>query len=60
VPIITFDGPPLSLEKKRALVNEMTRLAANAYDLPESTIIVLLRESAPDQVAVGGILIADR
>lgn len=60
MPIITLDGPPLSLDKKRTLVNELTSLAATAYELPESTIIVMLRENAPDQVAVGGTLIVDR
>jgi 4-oxalocrotonate tautomerase len=60
MPIISLDGPPLSLEKKRVLVSELTRLAATAYQLPESTIIVMLRDNAPDQIAVGGTLIADR
>ena len=60
MPIITLDGPPLSLEKKRALVAELTTLAAQQYQLPESTIIVMIRENAPDQVGVGGTLIADR
>jgi 4-oxalocrotonate tautomerase len=60
MPIITLDGPPLSLEKKRALARELTSLAAKAYDLPESTMIIMLRDNAPDQVAVAGILIADR
>lgn len=60
MPIITLDGPPLSLDKKRILANELTNLAARAYELPESTIIIMLRENAPDQVAVGGTLIADR
>ncbi len=60
MPIITLDGPPLSLKKKRILVNTLTCLTAGAYDLPESTIIIMLRENSPDQVAVGGTLIADR
>ncbi len=60
MPIITLDGPPLSLEKKRILANELTSITARAYDLPESTIIIILRENSPDQVAVGGTLIADR
>lgn len=60
MPIITLDGPALSLEKKRALAHELTSLAARAYDLPASTIIIMLRENTPDQVAVGGTLIADR
>ena len=60
MPIITLDGPPLRLEKKRALVTELTTLAARAYELPEATIIVMIRENTPDQVGVGGTLIADR
>lgn len=60
MPIITLDGPPLSLGKKRSLAHELTSLAAQAYELPASTMIIMLRENAPDQVAVGGTLIADR
>ncbi len=61
MPIITLEGPPI-LEKavRRSLVEELTRSAAKAYGLPEEKIIVLVRENAPDQVAVGGVLLADR
>lgn len=60
MPIITLDGPPMALDKKRTLVAGLTSLAAQHYNLPESTIIVLIRENQPDQVGVGGTLIIDR
>ncbi|PLX94578.1 MAG: 4-oxalocrotonate tautomerase [Desulfuromonas sp.] len=60
MPIITLDGPPIAdLETRRTLVAELTRAAANAYGMPEEKIIVLIRENTPEQVAVGGQLIAD-
>ncbi|HEY5673885.1 MAG TPA: 4-oxalocrotonate tautomerase DmpI [Malonomonas sp.] len=61
MPNITFDGPPISdIEKKRALVKTVTEAACQAYGLPRETMVVVLKENQPENVAVGGILIADR
>ena len=61
MPIINIDGPPIAdLEVRRTLVEELTAAAAKAYALPEEKIIVLIRENTPQQVAVGGTLLADR
>lgn len=61
MPIITLEGPPITEKAvRRTLVEELTASAAKAYGLPKEKIIVLIRENAPDQVAVGGVLIADR
>lgn len=61
MPIITLEGPPITEKAvRRTLVEELTNSAAKAYGLPKEKIIVLVRENAPDQVAVGGVLIADR
>lgn len=61
MPIINIEGPPIAdLAVRRTLVSELTAAAAKAYDLPAEKIIVLIRENTPQQVAVGGILIADR
>jgi 4-oxalocrotonate tautomerase len=60
MPIITIEGPEIKdLDTRRALVRELTDAAARAYDLPREKMIVLIRESTPDQVAVGGELLAD-
>jgi len=61
MPIITLEGPPIAKpEVRRAFVEELTESAAKAYGLPKEKIIVLIRENAPEQVAVGGVLLADR
>ncbi len=61
MPILQLDGPPIAdLETRRSLVAALTAAAARAYALPEETIIVLIRENRPEQVAVGGTLVADR
>jgi len=61
MPIITLEGPPIAKsEVRRALVEELTESAAKAYGLPKEKIIVLIRENSPEQVAVGGVLLADR
>ncbi|BCA79209.1 4-oxalocrotonate tautomerase DmpI [Desulfuromonas sp. AOP6] len=61
MPIITLEGSPITKpEVRRALVEELTQSAAKAYGLPKEKIIVLIRENTPEQVAVGGVLLADR
>ncbi|MCP3177055.1 MAG: 4-oxalocrotonate tautomerase DmpI [Desulfuromonadales bacterium] len=61
MPIITLEGPPIAKpEVRRVFVEELTASAAKAYGLPKEKIIVLIRENAPEQVAVGGVLLADR
>ena len=61
MPNITFEGPPIAdIEKKRALVKTVTEAASQAYGLPRETMVVVLKENQPENVAVGGILIADR
>ena len=61
MPNITLEGPPINdLNKKRALVQLITTAASAAYGLPPETIVVVLKENSPENVAVGGVLIADR
>ena len=61
MPNVTLDGPKIKdLEKKRALVETITEAASQAYGLPRETIVVVLKENHPENVAVGGVLIADR
>lgn len=61
MPTIVVDGPKINeLEKKRALVNKITAAASAAYQLPEATIVVVIKENSPENVGVGGVLVADR
>lgn len=60
MPMITIEGPEIKdLDTRRVLVRELTDAAARAYGLPRDKMIVLIRENTPEQVAVGGELIAD-
>lgn len=60
MPIITIEGPPIrDIDTRRALVRELTEAGARAYGMPAEKMIVLIRENNPEQVAVGGELIAD-
>jgi 4-oxalocrotonate tautomerase len=61
MPTIIVEGPPLGdLEKKRKLVAEMSASASAAYGLPLDAMVVLLKESQPENVGVGGRLLVDR
>lgn len=61
MPVIQVDGPRIGDQKtKRAFVKSMTEAAVRAYGLPEETIVILLKENSPENVGVGGILVADR
>ncbi len=61
MPTIHVDGPELKdRAAKRRLVEACTQAAAESYGLPASTVVVLLREYSPENVGVGGALMADR
>ena len=61
MPNITIEGPVINaIDKKRILVREMTAAAVKAFGLPEQAIVIIIKENAPENVGVGGKLLADR
>lgn len=61
MPTVTVDGPQISdIDKKRTLVKEITAAATKAFGLPAETIVVVIKENKPENVGVGGVLVADR
>ncbi|MHB1255866.1 MAG: 4-oxalocrotonate tautomerase DmpI [Dethiobacteraceae bacterium] len=60
MPTIFFYGPKLSTEKKRILVKEFTEVASQATGLPQSSIVVYLRDVAREDVGVGGELLSEK
>ena len=61
MPNISIDGPRIAdLAKKRELVRTVTDAAVKAFGLPRQTIVILLKENPPENVAIGGELLADR
>lgn len=61
MPNIIVDGPPLSdMDRKRDLVRKITDAAQEAYGIDRSAFVVIIRENGPENVSVGGTLLADR
>lgn len=60
MPHIIVDGPPLEIDRKRKMAQEMTRTAAEAYGLPEDSMVVVITENQPENVCVGGVMVCDR
>ncbi len=60
MPLITVEGPRLDIEKKRVFVDALAEAGAQAYGFDKDGMIVLIRENAPENVAIGGTLISDR
>ncbi len=58
MPLITVEGPAISTDAKRELVRRFTQTAREVYDIED--IIVLIKENPPENVGVGGQLLADR
>lgn len=46
-------------QKKRALVEEVTRAASTSLDVPGEIVAVYIQDSLPGNVAHGGVLLAD-
>jgi len=60
MPNVVVDGPKLSTEKKRELVEEITESVSKATELPKETIVVTIRENSPENVGVAGQLLIDK
>lgn len=61
MPNITIDGPRLEdVGKKRELVSAVTDAAVKAFGLPRQAMVVIIKENSPENVGVGGELLADR
>jgi 4-oxalocrotonate tautomerase len=60
MPVVTIDGGPLEVEKKRRLCSDITAALSDAYGLPKSAYVVLIRENARENISVAGELLCDR
>ena len=60
MPLITVSGPPADIERKRKLAEGLTRVAAEAYRIAAEHMIVVIQENPPENVGLGGVLLADR
>ena len=58
MPTIIVEGPPISVDKKRELVKNITKVASEIYGIKH--IIVLIKENPPENVGINGELLIDR
>ena len=45
MPVITIEGPVLSLEKKEKLCKEITALASEIMEIPKDVYVVFIKEN---------------
>ncbi len=60
MPIVTVSGPRITVEQKRKMARGLTEVAAEVYGRPPGHIIVIIEENEPENVSIGGKLVADR
>ncbi|HHT28015.1 MAG TPA: 4-oxalocrotonate tautomerase [Firmicutes bacterium] len=60
MPVITFDGGKLDKAQKAELAKVFTENAARVTNIPATAFVVFFKENDPENVAVGGTLLADR
>lgn len=59
MPVITLDIGITSLEKKAALVKELTAKASDITQIPEDKFVVLINELERDNIGIGGKLLSE-
>ena len=61
MPVITIAGNDgISVEKKREMVKNVSKVVADAYDLPIEAITVLVQAYEKESSGVAGELLSDR
>ncbi|MDR0900397.1 MAG: tautomerase family protein [Methanobrevibacter sp.] len=60
MPVIIVESNKLALDKKRKYVKELTKITAEAYDLPETAVTIILKENKSENIGVGGDLLSER
>jgi len=60
MPHISIDGPHLNREQKAELVKEFTEIASRIMKIPKEAFVIVIKENDPENVGVGGKLLADR
>ena len=61
MPVITIAGNDgISVEKKREMVKNVSKVVADAYDLPIEAITILVQAYEKESIGVAGELLSDR
>lgn len=60
MPTIFFLGPKLDKPQKEELVKAFTQKASEVTGVAEEAFVVYLKPTDPEEVAIGGMLLAER
>ncbi len=60
MPVMHFYGPGLTKEKKAELVRDFSAAASRATGIPMEKMVVYVHEMPPENIGVGGDLLANR
>ncbi|MBN2017908.1 MAG: tautomerase family protein [Candidatus Cloacimonetes bacterium] len=62
MPVLTFEGPIIKdIDVKRKLAQNLTTVLSDTFpNIPKDAFIVQIKENAPENIGVGGSLLADR
>jgi 4-oxalocrotonate tautomerase len=60
MPHISIQGPALPLEKKRELVQKMTEVASDVYQIPKEKFMIHIQEFPRENTGSGGMLLIDK
>ncbi|MDR0913161.1 MAG: 4-oxalocrotonate tautomerase family protein [Methanobrevibacter sp.] len=59
MPIIIVEGNHLDKDKKREYIAKLTEITANTYNLPKTSVSIILREINSDNIGVAGEMLSD-
>lgn len=59
MPVITIDGPKLTKKQKAELVKSFSQAASKVMGLPVDAMVVIIKETDPENVGVGDCLLCD-
>ncbi|MEI6681614.1 MAG: 4-oxalocrotonate tautomerase DmpI [Bacteroidota bacterium] len=60
MPVITLEGPVLSIKQKEKLAREFTQLASEVMNIPKDVFVVFIKENPYENMAQEGILISGK
>lgn len=61
MPVVTIAGnEKISLDKKREMIEEVSKIVAEAHNLPIETVTVLFQGYPKENIGAGGKLLIDR
>jgi len=59
LPVITIEGPKLTKKQKAELVKSFSESASRVMGLPVDAMVIIIRETDPENVGVGDCLLCD-